>query len=135
VRLAELRLCFFRRFVDLVEALDGIEDRLHLADVDYGVEYVGQLELADFEAGAALDYVGALAVRGDQAAAVDLYGAVLADDAELHGEPEEAAHALEVFGVGEAGADLAVVLQEIGEDGVRVHGDVAEDVVEDGSGV
>ena len=69
---------------------------------------------------------------GDEAAAVDLDFAVLADEAELHGEPEEAAHALERVGAGhQAGADLAVALEKVREDGVGVHGDVAEDVVED----
>ena len=68
---------------------------------------------------------------GDEAAAVDLDAAVLADEAELDGEPEEAAHALELLVVGEAGADLAVALEKVSEDGVGVHGDVAEDVVEE----
>src|SRR5580700_8645226 len=68
---------------------------------------------------------------GDEAAAVDLDLAVLADEAEFDGEPEESAHALELFGIGEARTDLAVALKEVAEDGVGVHGDVAEDVVED----
>ena len=68
---------------------------------------------------------------GDEAATVDLDLTVLADEAELDGEPEEAAHALECLGVGEARADLSVAFEKVGEDGVGMHGDVAEDVVED----
>ena len=76
-------------------------------------------------------------MRGDQSAAVELDLAVLTDDAELDGEPEEASHALQLVlrraagAIGKAGADLAVVLQEVGEDRMGVHGHVPEDVMED----
>src|ERR1700722_5797830 len=68
---------------------------------------------------------------GDEATAVDLDLAVLADKAEFDGEPEEATHALERHRIGEAGADLSVAFEEVGEDGGGGHGDAAEDIVED----
>lgn len=116
-------------FVDLVEGFDGVEYGLHLAGLELLVEYGVEVEVFDLASSG--EDPGALAVGGDEAAAVDLDLAVLADKAELDGEPEEAAHALEGLGVGEAGADLSVAFEKVGEDGVGVHGDVAEDVVED----
>src|SRR5260370_36823764 len=109
-------------FVDLVEGLYGIEDRLHLAGLKLLVEYGVELEV--FDLAAAGEYAGAFAVRGDEAAAVDLDLAILADEAELYGKPEEAAHTLELFGVGEAGADLSITMEKVTENGMGVHGDV-----------
>jgi hypothetical protein len=116
-------------FVDLVEGLDGVEDGLHLAGLEVLVEDGVEVEVFYFAA--AVEDSSAFAVGGDEAAAVDLDLAVLADEAELDGEPEETAHALEGFGAGEAGADFAVGFEEVGKDGMGVHGDVAEDVVKD----
>lgn len=115
--------------VDLIKGFDGVEDGLHLAGLELLVEYGVEVEVLDLASSG--EHTGALAVGGDEAAAVDLDLAVLADEAELDGEPEEAAHALKRLVVGEACADLAVVFEEVGEDGVGVHGDVAEDVVKD----
>ena len=116
-------------FVDLREGLDGVEDGLHRASVEFLVE--DGLEIEVFDLTAAGEDSGALAVRGDEATTVDLDLTILADEAELDGEPEEASHALEFIGIGESGADLAVALEEVSKDGMCVHGDVAEDVVED----
>src|SRR5262249_24565642 len=57
--------------------------------------------------------------------------AVLADQAELDGEPEQAAEALDVLLVLAKERRLAVGLEEVGEDAEGVERDVAEDVVED----
>src|SRR5579875_2119862 len=71
-------------------------------------------------------------MRGDQSAAVELDPALLADDAELHREPEEPPHALQrVLVVHDARASSAVLLQEVRKDRVRVHRHVAEHVMED----
>ncbi len=119
----------FSRFVDLVEGLDGVENRLHLAGLKLLIEDGVEIEVLDLAASG--QYAGAFAVRRDQAAAVDLDLAVLPDEAKLYREPEETAHTLQRLGVGEACADFAVAFEEVCEDGVGVHGDVAEDVVED----
>src|SRR6266567_7306228 len=79
----------------------------------------------------AVDDVLALAVRADDAATVDLDFSPLPDEPELNCIPEEAAQFLKNIGVGGGGADAAVTLQEVGEDFVRVHGHVAEDIVKD----
>lgn len=70
-------------------------------------------------------------MRGDEPAAVELDLAILADDSKFNCEPEEPAHALKFVLVCEGGADASVVLEEVGENGVGMHGDVSEDVVED----
>ena len=119
----------FGCFVDLGEGFNRVEDGLHGSGVELLVEDGFEVEV--FDLAAAGEDAGALSVGRDKAAAVDLDLAVLADEAELDGEPEEAAHAFEFFVIGEAGAYLAVVLEEVSEDGVGVHGDMAEDVVED----
>src|ERR1700733_9538395 len=116
-------------FVDLGKGLDSVQHRLHCACVELLVEDCVEVEV--FDLATARQDTSALAVRGDQSAAVDLDFSVLSDEAELDGEPEETAHALQLFLIGEAGADLAVALEKASEDRVRVHGDVAEDVVED----
>src|SRR5271154_6523461 len=79
----------------------------------------------------AFEDVGAFAIGADEAAAVDFDAAVLADEAELDGVPEEASDALQSGFVVYRRAQLPVVRQEIGENRVGVHGNVAEDVVED----
>src|SRR5580698_4722301 len=78
-----------------------------------------------------LDDIHALAVRTDQAAAVDLDFVILANQAELHGIPEQATKLLQYRGIVDGCANAAVTLEEIGKDFMRVHRDVAEDVVED----
>src|SRR5579863_3901878 len=77
------------------------------------------------------DNVQALAVRTDESAAVDLDFVVLADQAELHGVPEEAAELFEYRFIFDGGTDAAVTLEKVGKDFVCVHGYVAEDVMED----
>jgi hypothetical protein len=127
--LRQSALCLLGGFVDLVERLYGVEHGLHLAGLELLVE--DSVEVEVLHLAASRQDPGAFSVGGDEAAAIDLDLAVLADEAELDGEPEEAAHALERHGIGEAGADLSVTFEKIGKDGVGVHGDVAEDVVED----
>src|SRR5512146_1499035 len=67
----------------------------------------------------------------DNAAAEDLQFAALPDEAELHGIPEDAAKCLQGDIVVRREAKLAVVLEEVGEDLMGVHRDVAEDIMED----
>src|SRR5215469_10536050 len=80
---------------------------------------------------AALDYVQAFPVRADQPASVELDFVALADQPELDGVPEEPAQAFQNLLIFDGCTDTAVALEEIREDFMRVHGDVAEDVVED----
>jgi len=126
----DLLLDRLQGFVDLVEGLDGEEELVHLVDLDRGVEDGFEGEV--FYLAVAFQDVSAFAVGADEAAAVDADAAVLADEAELDGVPEEAAYALKhgfgggaglgrcglgigfVFvagavGVDDAGAELAVV--------------------------
>ena len=70
-------------------------------------------------------------MRGDQPRAVELDLSVLADHPKFHREPEEPGHAVQVLLAGETGADLPIALQKVGKDRMRVHGHVAEDIVED----
>src|SRR5690349_3678204 len=70
-------------------------------------------------------------MRGDQARAVDFHLIVFADQTELHGEPEKSSHAGSVFFIVGSRSHLAVVLEEIGEDRIRVERNVAKNVVED----
>jgi len=53
------------------------------------------------------------------------------DQPELDGEPEEAGHAQPGVFSGDLRGERAEALEEVGEDGVGVHGDVSEDIVED----
>src|SRR5688500_3491619 len=66
----------------------------------------------------------------DESTAVNLDLAILADQAELHGEPEQPRHASRVFLVLRRRRDLPVMLQEISEDRVGVERNVTEHVVE-----
>jgi hypothetical protein len=116
-------------FVDLVEGLYGVEHGLHFAGLELLVEDGVEVEVLDLTT--AGEDPGAFSVGGDEAAAVDLDLAVLADKAELDGEPEEAAHALERDRISEASADFSIAFEKICKDGVGVHGDMAEDIVED----
>src|SRR6202042_2255897 len=109
-------------FVDLAEAFYGEELGVHLVDLDGGVQDGFQVEVEDLAV--AFEDVGAFAVGADEAAAVDLDAAVLADEAEFDGVPEEAANSFQVAFergfVGRAsdldgGAELAVMGKEIGE--------------------
>jgi len=70
----------------------------------------------------------ALALGGDEARAVELGFAVLADEPELDGEPEEACEALGVDWVVGVERGFAVGLQEVGEGVVGVEGDVPENL-------
>ena len=53
------------------------------------------------------------------------------DHAKFDRKPEQPAHLLQRVLVGQGRADGAIMLQEIGKDGMGVHGNVAEDIVED----
>jgi len=75
--------------------------------------------------------IGAIGDGRDEPAAVDANFAALADEAELDGEPEEAGEGAAVGLSLRAHGDLAEALEEVSEDGVGVHGDVSEDVMED----
>jgi len=70
-------------------------------------------------------------MRRDQARSVELDFAVLADHAELHREPEEPSHAVQIFLAGEAGADLPVALQGSRRIQVCVHRHMTEDIMKD----
>ncbi len=46
---SHLSLCLSGRFVDLLEALDGIQHRLHPADVHHRIHHLRQFELSDLQ--------------------------------------------------------------------------------------
>src|SRR5438270_8168735 len=70
-------------------------------------------------------------MRADQSASVDFDVAVLTNESELDGEPEEAGDALAcILGI-DLRCEAPEALQKIREDGVGVHRDVSEDVVKD----
>jgi len=72
-----------------------------------------------------------LAVRRDQARAVELGPSVLVDQAELDGEPEQPGEARRVVLVVGVERRLPVGLQEVGEDRVGVQRHMTEHIVDD----
>src|SRR5215469_15666558 len=119
---------FLHGFVDLVEAIDGEQAGVNAVNSHRRVEHFVEGEIASFAA--AGDHVGAFAVRADHAAAVDLDLSVFADQPEFDGIPEKAAEPLQRVFVLDLRTEASVVLQEIGENGMRVHRHVPEDIVE-----
>ena len=116
-------------FEYLVKALDGEQQVMHLVHLDRSAQDLVEHEwthLATF-----VEHVGALAVGADQSTAVHLYLAVLSNESELHGIPEDAPDPFQNRLIGNARADLAVVGKKIGKYRVRVHGYMAEDIVKD----
>src|SRR5579884_854526 len=129
-RLHHLAFGFLHCLINLVEGFYGVEHLLHFRDLDFLIQDHIEMKVADFRS--SLDDVRGFAMRRDQAAAVEFDPAILPDDSELHRKPEETAHALQlVLVVDEIKTYTAVVLEEIGKDGVRMHGNVSEDVVKD----
>src|ERR1019366_8680955 len=116
-------------FVNFVEALNGKEQVVHLIHLD-GCE-------KDFiedewpHLAAAVQYVRAFTVGTDQPAAVHLDAAILSNESELHGVPEYAPEPFQNRIVINARADLTIMCEEVSEDGMRVHGHMAEHIVKD----
>src|SRR5271168_3264401 len=92
--LAQPPLRPLRRLVDLLERLHRVQHRLHRAGVELLLHHRIQIEVLHHTATG--EHTGALPMGADQAAAVHLQTAVLADEPKLHREPEDPAHPLQV---------------------------------------
>ena len=118
------------RVSKLFKGIEDVENRLIMVDFEVGVADSIKVERATIDVDA-LQGMDALPRRGDQAGSVEFHLAVLANQAELDGEPEESGQPRHVLFVGGRQRRLPVGLEEVGEDRVGVKWHMAEDVVED----
>src|ERR1700682_1553924 len=120
---------FLDSFIELVEGLGNAEHILEVIDLERLVKDRVERERPSVALWA--KRIRGVAVRGDESRAIDLNPAILANETELHGEPEQPRHARRVLFVVGGGRNLSVALEKIGEARIGVQRDVAKDVVED----
>src|SRR5580704_12422869 len=96
--------------VDLIEAVDREKPLLNLVNLNRSRENVFQIEIPDLAT--FFDHVGALAVRTDDAAAVNFYSSTLPNQPEFNGVPKQAAQPFQDVRVFCLCANAAIVLKE-----------------------
>src|ERR1035437_2117139 len=114
-------------FVNLVEGIDGIQNRLQFVHFHGGVEHFVEVEVKNLTA--ASDDVSTLFLRGNHATAVKLNVLSLSNEAELDRVPEETAKPLLIGILIDLARNLRKGLKIICKNLVRVHGNVPEHVV------
>ena len=120
---------FLDSFIELVEGLGNEEHILEVIDLERLVKDRVERERPSVALWA--KRIRGVAVRGDESRAIDLNPAILANETELHGEPEQPRHARRVLFVVGGGRNLSVMLQKISEYRIRVQGHVPENIVKD----
>lgn len=113
----------------LIEAFHGEEQVMLLVDFNRGRDHLFKGEVMD--GAMTVNDASAFGLGADESTAVELDAIVLADDAELDGVPEDASELFENGGVGDGGANAAIVLKKACKNRMRMHRNMTEDVVED----
>src|SRR5215472_15562643 len=104
----QLLLSLLHGLVDLVKVLDGEQLFLQLIDLDGSRKHFFQVEVSDLTA--LFDYIRALFMRADHAAAVNLDHPILPNQSKLNGVPKQAAQPFEDVGLFHPRANRSVVL-------------------------
>src|ERR1700733_14163890 len=127
--LTELPLGLVGCLVDLVEGLHRVQNRLHFRGGKLLVQHLVHIKVPNLRS--TLDHVVRLSLGGNQPASVELVASPLPNNAKLDRKQEKPTHLLQRLLVGQGRAYRPIMLQEIGKYRVGVHGNVAEDVMED----
>src|SRR5579862_38870 len=114
-------------FVDLIETLDGKKQMVDAIHFYRSAQNFIEAEVPYLAA--SLEHITAFALRTDHAAAVHFQPPIFSNQAKFHRVPEKPSQAFQGFLVLNPRANAAVVLQEIREHSMRVHRNMAEDIV------